>query len=94
VLKSRLYDKITREQHAQRSELRRSLVGSGDRSQRIRTYNFPQNRVSDHRINLNLYSLESIMMGELGPLLEGLQAYDRQQQLGELLGQGAEGDGS
>ena len=94
VLRSRLYDKMMREQRDQRSQLRRSLVGSGDRSQRIRTYNFPQNRVSDHRISLNLYCLDSIMLGELHELIEGLLAYDREQQLGQLLGRGADAGGS
>jgi len=81
VLKSRIYDAERSKAHAERVELRRSLVGSGDRSQRIRTYNFPQNRVSDHRINLNLYSLDSIMAGRMDELLDGLVAHDRAERL-------------
>ena len=60
------------------------MIGSGDRSQRIRTYNYPQNRVTDHRINLSLYSLERIMMGELDELIEALQIHDKQQRLANL----------
>jgi peptide chain release factor 1 len=57
---------------AKRAETRRSLVGSGDRSQRIRTYNFPQGRVTDHRINLTLYKLEDIMQGDLDQIIDPL----------------------
>ena len=60
------------------------MIGSGDRSQRIRTYNFPQNRVTDHRINLSLYSLDKVMMGELDELITGMQDYDKQQRLENL----------
>ena len=69
---------------AQRADERRTMVGSGDRSQRVRTYNYPQNRVSDHRINLDLYSLDKIMQGELDPLIEALQTHDKQQRLKNL----------
>ncbi len=81
VLRARLYDKIMDEQHAQEAGARRAMVGSGDRSQRIRTYNFPQNRVSDHRINLTLHSLEAIMQGNLDELLEALIAAKQAEQL-------------
>jgi len=62
------------------------LRAFGDRSQRIRTYNFPQNRMTDHRINVTLYSLDRIVEGELGPLLNALHAYDLDQRLKEELG--------
>ena len=64
---------------------RRTLIGSGDRSQRIRTYNFPQNRVTDHRIGLTLYNLDRVIQGELGPLTTALIDHDRREQLGEVL---------
>jgi peptide chain release factor 1 len=57
------------------------MIGSGDRSERIRTYNFPQNRLTDHRINLSLYSLDKIMMGEIDELIAALKDYDKQQRL-------------
>jgi peptide chain release factor 1 len=60
------------------------MIGSGDRSQRIRTYNFPQNRLTDHRINLSLYSLDRIIQGEMDELIAALQDYDKQQRLQNL----------
>jgi peptide chain release factor 1 len=75
VLKARLLDKMTQEQHDDQAAARKSQVGSGDRSERIRTYNFPQGRVSDHRINLTLYKLEIILDGELSDLLPPLAAH-------------------
>jgi len=72
LLRARLLDALEREQQEKISAQRRSQVGSGDRSQRIRTYNFPQNRISDHRISLTLYKLEEIMQGSLELLLEPL----------------------
>jgi len=84
VLKTRLYEQRRESEHAKRSEARKTLVGSGDRSQRIRTYNFPQNRVSDHRINLSLYKLDAIMMGDIAPVLDALIEYDRQQLRDEM----------
>jgi peptide chain release factor 1 len=77
VLKSRLYDLYQSREHEKRASQRKSLVGSGDRSQRIRTYNFPENRVTDHRINLTLYKLDRIIAGDVNPLTEALIAYDR-----------------
>ncbi len=65
VLKSRIYDKKREEDLAKRAETRQGLIGSGDRSQRIRTYNFPQNRLDDHRINLTLYKLDQIVGGDV-----------------------------
>ncbi len=72
VLRARLLDKFQSEQHQEQAEARRSMVGSGDRSERIRTYNFPQNRLTDHRINLTLYHLESIIEGNLDEVIEPL----------------------
>ena len=81
VLRSRLLDQITQEQNAKRSETRKSQVGSGDRSGRIRTYNFPQGRVTDHRIGLTLYKLEDILQGELSELIDQLTTYFQAQAL-------------
>ncbi len=73
VLKARLLEKISGERMAKESEMRRSQVGSGDRSERIRTYNFPQSRMTDHRIGLTLYSLEKVMEGEIDDIVEALR---------------------
>lgn len=81
ILRSRLYEHQQKKLHSQRAEQRRSLIGSGDRSDRIRTYNFPQNRVTDHRINLTLYRLDSVITGDLGELIQGLKDFDRKQRL-------------
>src|SRR5690606_30455923 len=72
VLRARLYDAQRQKADAERSESRRLQVGSGDRSERIRTYNFPQGRVTDHRINLTLYKLDRVMEGELDELINAL----------------------
>ena len=72
VLRARLLDQMVRDQQEQRSEQRRHQIGSGDRSERIRTYNFPQGRVTDHRIGLTLYRLESVMQGDIDEIIEGL----------------------
>ncbi len=84
VLMTRLYDAQQQASSAERDKARKTMIGSGDRSQRIRTYNFPQNRVSDHRINLDLYHLDRIMMGELDELVESLQTYDKELRLKNL----------
>ncbi|MGD9175406.1 MAG: peptide chain release factor 1 [Desulfobacterales bacterium] len=81
VLRSRLLDQIMQEQNAKRSETRKSQVGSGDRSGRIRTYNFPQGRVTDHRIGLTLYKLENILQGEIKELIGELTTYFQAQAL-------------
>lgn len=81
LLKARLLDEQQQKQTAAQTELRRLQVGSGDRSQRIRTYNFPQGRLTDHRINLTLYSLEQIVQGDLGPVIEALQTEHRADEL-------------
>jgi peptide chain release factor 1 len=81
VLRSRLLDKLTSEREAERAEARKSLVGSGDRSERIRTYNFPQNRVTDHRIGLTLHKLDLVLQGDMDEILESLAASARAEQL-------------
>jgi peptide chain release factor 1 len=84
ILRSRLFDQTEAKARSERDAQRRTLIGSGDRSQRIRTYNFPQNRVTDHRIGLTLYSLDRVMLGELSPLTTALVEHDRREQLGEV----------
>lgn len=84
VLMTRVYDHYQKQNAQARDSERKSMVGSGDRSQRIRTYNFPQNRLTDHRINLTLYSLDKLMQGEMGDLVEALQTYDKEQRLKSL----------
>jgi peptide chain release factor 1 len=84
ILRSRVYDYYEQRKRAERDSARKNMIGSGDRSQRVRTYNFPQNRVTDHRINLTLYSLDKIMMGEMNGLIAGLIDYDKQQRLEDL----------
>ena len=86
VLQARLRDKERAQRDATEAATRKSLVGSGDRSDRIRTYNFPQGRLTDHRINLTLYKLGAIMEGDLGDVLSALQAAQAQDQLAALEG--------
>ena len=75
VLRARLLDRIEREQTEKRSEQRKNQIGSGDRSERIRTYNFPQGRVTDHRVGLTLYQLESIMQGDIESIIDELATH-------------------
>jgi len=77
VLKTRLYEAKRETERKERSKERMSLIGSGDRSERIRTYNFPQNRLTDHRINLTLYKLDQIIAGNLQPVSEACLEYER-----------------
>ncbi len=84
ILKAKLYELEVSKLKAQRDQQRSLMIGSGDRSQRIRTYNFPQNRVTDHRINLDLYCLDKILMGEMDELIEALQTYDKELRLKNL----------
>jgi peptide chain release factor 1 len=84
VLAAKIRDKQLREQQAKTASTRKSLIGSGDRSERIRTYNFPQGRVTDHRINLTLYKIDRIMDGELDELIAALQNEHRAEQLSQL----------
>jgi peptide chain release factor 1 len=81
VLKSRILEAQQQQVNDERAEARRTLVGSGDRSQRIRTYNFPQNRVTDHRCGLSIHKLDRIIIGEMAELIEGLIEFDRQERL-------------
>ena len=81
VLRSRLLDQKTREQNEQVASERKLQIGSGDRSERIRTYNFPQGRVTDHRIGLTLYKIDSIMNGDLTELLDALMTFDQAEKL-------------
>lgn len=81
VLRARLLDKLMEEQRSEISEQRKSQVGSGDRSERVRTYNFPQNRMTDHRINLTLYRLDSVMEGDLDEMTNALTAHYRAEAL-------------
>ncbi|MBU0936671.1 MAG: peptide chain release factor 1 [Spirochaetes bacterium] len=78
ILRARLYELEEEKKNAERSEHRRTQIGTGDRSERIRTYNFPQNRVSDHRIDLTLYKLELFMLGDMDEILNGLALWARE----------------
>jgi peptide chain release factor 1 len=84
ILAARIKDKQLRERQAREAATRKSLIGSGDRSERIRTYNFPQGRVTDHRINLTLYKIDQIMDGDLDDLLSALMAEHQAEQLAAL----------
>ena len=81
VLRARLYDIERQRADAERAADRKSQVGSGDRSERIRTYNFPQGRMTDHRINLTLYALDKVMAGELTEIIDALIAHDQAERL-------------
>jgi len=84
VLRSRIYEHHMSKKRAERDSQRKSMIGSGDRSQKIRTYNFPQNRVTDHRINLSLYSLDKVLAGDLAEIITAMKDYDRQQRIKNL----------
>lgn len=88
LLQTRLYDAERQKQESEQAETRKSLVGSGDRSERIRTYNYPQGRVTDHRINLTLYKLEEVVNGELNQVIEPLINEHQADQLAALAGEG------
>lgn len=85
LLRSRLLDHAISEKQKKEAAARKSLVGSGDRSDKIRTYNFPQNRLTDHRINLTLYSLEKIIAGDLQEIIDALHLADAQNKLNEAM---------
>lgn len=85
ILKSRLYDKMLEEQNKDIADARKSQVGSGDRSERIRTYNFPQGRVTDHRINMTIYQLQDFLDGDIEEMIDALITYDQTEKL-KLLG--------
>jgi peptide chain release factor 1 len=82
VLKARLLERAQEEQAAVIAADRRSQVGTGERSERIRTYNFPQGRISDHRINLTIHRLPAVLEGDLEEILDGLSAEDQRRKLG------------
>jgi peptide chain release factor 1 len=84
ILRSRLYEFHESKRVAERDAKRKTMIGSGDRSEKIRTYNFPQNRVTDHRINLSLYTLDKILAGEAGELFKSLKEHDIQERLKNL----------
>jgi len=84
VLAARIKDKQVREQQAKTAATRKSLIGSGDRSERIRTYNFPQGRVTDHRINLTLYKIAQIMDGDIDPLVDALATEHQTELLAQI----------
>ena len=83
VLRARLLDRMIAEQEADRSRERRAMVGTGDRSAKIRTYNFPQSRVTDHRINLSVHNLADVMGGRLDELVDAVRMASRQEQFGD-----------
>lgn len=91
ILRSRLYEKAQQEQQDAISADRKNQVGSGDRSERIRTYNFPQSRLTDHRINLTLYKLSEVMQGDLAEILDSLAAYHQTELLKSELERGTPG---
>ena len=84
ILAARIKDKQVQEQQKKEASQRKSLIGSGDRSERIRTYNFPQGRVTDHRINLTLYRIDAIMDGDISELSQALTAEFQAEQLAAL----------
>ena len=81
VLRSRLYDMKLQEQNDEISAERRSQVGSGDRSERIRTYNFPQGRITDHRIGMTIYKLDSFLDGDIDEIIDGLITSDQAEKM-------------
>ena len=81
ILRSRLYERMLEEQNAKIASERKLQVGTGDRSERIRTYNYPQGRLTDHRIGLTLYRLEAILNGDLDEVVDALRAYDQAEKL-------------
>ena len=81
LLKSRLYEQEKAKQDAELANERKSQVGSGDRSEKIRTYNYPQNRVTDHRINFSLMELDRVMEGNLDPIIEALITEDQRRKM-------------
>ncbi|MGE4618839.1 MAG: peptide chain release factor 1 [Planctomycetota bacterium] len=84
LLKTRLKELQDRQKREEEDALRRSLIGSGDRSDRIRTYNFPQNRITDHRINCTLYNLDRFMLGDIEEMIDRLDAHDREERVQAL----------
>jgi peptide chain release factor 1 len=81
ILRSRLLEQKQREEAEKYAAQRKGQIGSGDRSEKVRTYNFPQNRVTDHRVDLTLYNLDTFLMGNIGQMIETLQAADMEARL-------------
>ncbi len=88
ILRARIQDCLEAEQQAELDEARKTQVGSGDRSERIRTYNFPQGRITDHRINFTIYKLEEVLNGNPEPLIEALRAEDEKKKMEKVVGLG------
>lgn len=84
ILRSRLHEHVEEQERAKREKARRVQIGTGDRSEKIRTYNYPQNRVTDHRINFTLYDLENVMLGHIDELIGQLLAFEKEEQLKQL----------
>jgi peptide chain release factor 1 len=84
ILRSRVYELYESKRRAERESQRRTMIGSGDRSDKIRTYNFPQNRVTDHRSGLSLYTLDKVIAGDLEELIAALREHDRQERIKSL----------
>ena len=84
ILRSRIYQQHIQKEAQLRAKERKTMIGSGDRSEKIRTYNFPQNRCTDHRLKLSLYSLDKVMMGEMDEIIAALKEHDKQQRLENL----------
>jgi peptide chain release factor 1 len=84
VLRSRLLERKVAEENAKYAAQRKAQVGTGERNERIRTYNFPQNRVTDHRIELTLYNLPAVMEGEIDPIINPLMANDLEEKMAAL----------
>ena len=85
ILRARLLERKQREEAEKYSAQRRGQIGTGGREEKIRTYNFPQNRVTDHRVGLTLYNLDRMMNGDLGELIRSLQAADVAERLGDVV---------
>ncbi|HHT9133882.1 MAG TPA: peptide chain release factor 1 [Candidatus Avalokitesvara rifleensis] len=84
ILRSRLHEHVEEQERSKREKARRVQIGTGDRSEKIRTYNYPQNRVTDHRINFTLYDLENVMLGHIDELIGQLLAFEKEEQLKQL----------
>jgi peptide chain release factor 1 len=90
ILRARLYEQEQEKQAAELAETRRAQVGTGERSEKIRTYNFPQNRVTDHRVGLTLHRLPDVLDGSLDPFIDALREHEQAERL-EAIGEGAQG---
>ncbi|MBR2075155.1 MAG: peptide chain release factor 1, partial [Fibrobacter sp.] len=84
MLRSKILDAVIAKKEQEEAASRKALVGTGDRSAKIRTYNFPQNRVTDHRIGLTLYNLDKVITGDLDEIINGLQMANAQEKLGKV----------